>query len=352
VIDIGIDMEVGMEGLIQSEYFHFALIILSSLILTKVVHIIIVRYLRSIAARTKTDIDDVILKMITKPVCGLIILIGLYFGLLSLSALTPYSLYIKGVYFVVMIILISWVISSVLSILISRWLRVQKKFEKMPKLISNLVALGIYLLAVLMILRHFDIDISPLLLSFGLGGLAIGLALQNTLANLFAGLHLLSDRPINVGDFIDIEGGISGFVEDIGWRSTRIRTLPNTYVVVPNSKLADSTIVNNSMPVQEMSVVIQCGVAYESDLDKVERVTKEVGKRIQETVPGAVKTFEPFIRYHTFGDSNINFSIILRVEEPTAKYLVMHEFIKALKRRYDEEGIEISWPVRKVYHRR
>jgi len=345
-------MEVGMEGLIQNEYFHFALIILGSLIISKVVHIIIVRYLRSIAARTKTDIDDMLLKIIIKPVCGSIILIGLYFGLQSLSALTLYSDYIKGAYFVVMTILIALIISSVLSILISRWLRVQKKFEKMPKLISNLVALGIYLLAVLMILRHFNIDISPLLLSFGVGGLAIGLALQNTLANLFGGLHLLSDRPINVGDFIDIEGGISGFVEDIGWRSTRIRTLPNTYVVVPNSKLADSIIVNNSLPVQEMSVVVQCGVAYESDLDKVERITNEVGKRIQETVPGAVKTFEPFIRYHTFGDSNINFSIILRVEEPTAKYLVMHEFIKALKRRYDEEGIEISWPVRKVYYRR
>ena len=110
ISDIGIDMEVG--GLIQSEYFHFALIILSSLILIKVVHFIIVRYLRSIAARTKTDIDDVILKMITKPVCGLIILIGLYFGLLSLSALTPYSDYIKGAYFVVMTILIALITVS------------------------------------------------------------------------------------------------------------------------------------------------------------------------------------------------------------------------------------------------
>ncbi len=146
-----------------------------------------------------------------------------------------------------------------------------------------------------------------------------------------------------------MEGNIAGYVEDIGWRSTRIRTLPNTIVIVPNSRIAESVITNNYMPVQEMSIVLQCGVAYGSDLEKVEKVTVDVARKIQQTVPGAVKTFEPFIRYHTFGDSNINFSIILRVEEFVARYLVTHEFFKALKARYDKENIEISWPVRKVY---
>jgi len=98
--------------------------------------------------------------------------------------------------------------------------------------------------------------------------------------------------------------------------------------------------------------VVQCGVSYKSDLGKVEKVTIDVAKKIQEKIPGAVKTFEPFIRYHTFGDSNINFSIILRVEEPVARYLIIHEFIKALKARYDKEGIEISWPVRKIYYKK
>ena len=178
----------------------------------------------------------------------------------------------------------------------------------------------------------------------------MGLALQDTLSNLFAGLHIITDQPVNVGDYIEIESGISGYVEDIGWRSTRVRTLPNTLVIVPNSKLAESVIINNSLPVLEMSAVVQCGVAYGSDLEKVERVTLDVAKEIQKTIPGAVETFEPVIRYHTFGDSNINFSVILRVMEPVAKYVVTHEFIKALVKRYDTEGIEISWPVRKIYY--
>jgi small-conductance mechanosensitive channel len=183
-----------------------------------------------------------------------------------------------------------------------------------------------------------------------LGGLAVALALQNTLSNVFAGIHIVSDRPINFGDYIHVEGGVSGFVEDIGWRSTRVRTLPNTLVIIPNSKLAESIITNYSLPVLEMSAVIQCGVDYGSDLEKVERVTIDVAKQIQKTIPGAKRDFQPFIRYHTFDESNINFSIILRVEEPAAKYIVTHEFIKALKKRYDEEGIEISWPIMKIQH--
>nr|QNO53363.1 large-conductance mechanosensitive channel MscMJLR [Methanosarcinales archaeon ANME-1 ERB6] len=339
-----------VQSLICNEYFSFFLILISFLLLAKIVHFILVKYVGGLAARTKTDIDDIILKIVTKPVRILIMFAGLYFALKSLSDLEKYSAEMGGIFFVGSILLLSLIVSRILGVLVSHWLRVQKKYEKMPKLMGNVVAIVIYLMAFLMILDHFEIEISPLLAAFGLGGLAVGLALQNTLSNLFAGLHIISDRPINFGDYIEIEGGTSGFVEDVGWRSTRVRTLPNTLVIVPNSKLAESVIINYSLPVLEMSAVIQCGVAYGSDLEKVEKVTIEVANQILETVPGAVKTFEPFIRYHTFGDSNINFSIILRVEEPAAKYIVIHEFIKALKARYDKEGIEISWPVRKVYY--
>jgi small-conductance mechanosensitive channel len=323
---------------------------MSFLLLARIVHFILVKYMRELAARTKTDIDDTILKIVTKPVCIFIVFAGLYFALKSLSGLEKYSAEIGGVFFVGSILLLSLIVSRILGVLVSHWLKVQKKYEKMPKLMGNVVAIVIYLMAFLMILDHFEIEISPLLVGYGLGGIAVALALQNTLSNLFAGLHIISDRPISFGDYIKVEGGISGFVEDIGWRSTRVRTLPNTLVIIPNSKLAESVITNYSLPVLEMSAVIQCGVAYGSDLEKVERVTIDVAKEILKTIPGAVKTFEPFTRYHTFGDSNINFSIILRVEEPAAKYIVIHEFIKALKKRYDEEEIEISWPVTKVYY--
>lgn len=341
-----------IENLIQSEYFRFFLILLISVIIAKIFHFILKNYVKKLTKKTRSDIDDVILKIITRPLYILIILVGLFAALKSLSALVPYSLWIDRIFFIVSALIVSFLVSKVLTVLITRWLRVQKRFEKTPQLINKLVSVTIYLIALLMILDYLGVKISPLVATLGLGGLAIGLALQQTLSNFFAGLHIISDKPVNVGDFIELEGNISGYVEDIGWRSTKIRTLPNTMVIVPNSKLAESVITNTSLPDQEMAALVQCGVAYGSNLKKVEEITVDVAREIQKTVPGAIKNFEPFIRYHTFGDSNINFTVILRVEKFVDKFIIIHEFIKALKERYDKEGIEISWPVRKIYYRK
>lgn len=338
-----------MNILYKNEYFQFLFIVICAIIFAKIFNLMVTKYIKKITEKTRTDIDDMLMRVIRKPLYIFIILIGFYFGLKSLFILTPYSLWINRIFFIVSALLLSLIVARILSFFISRWLKVQKQFQKTPKLISTVVSIVIYLIAFLMILRYLNVEITPLVATLGLGGLAVGLALQNTLSNFFAGVHIISDRPINVGDYIEMEGDIAGYVEDIGWRSTRIRTLPNTIVVVPNAKIAESVIINNYLPVPEMSIVLQCGVAYGSDLEKVEKVTVDVARKIQETVPGAVKTFEPFIRYHTFGDSNINFSIILRIQEFVDRYLVAHEFIKALKARYDKENIEISWPIRKIY---
>ena len=338
------------ETIIQNEYFIFLIILLSSIIIAKILHFILKNYLHKLTEKTKTDIDDIILKSIIKPLFILIIITGLYFALKSLSLVTSYFSLLDNIFFVVAVLLTTLMAARILGSLIIRGLKVQKKFESTPKLINRIISVVIYLIAFLMILSHFGIEITPLVATLGLGGLAIGLALQATLSNFFAGLHIISDRPITIGDFVELpDANISGYVEDIGWRSTRIRTLPNQIIIVPNSKLAESIIINDSLPEQEMAALVQVGVAYESDLKKVEKVTIDVAKKIQKTIPGAVKNFEPFIRYHTFGDSNINFTVILRVEKFVDKYLVTHEFIKLLKERYDKEGIEISWPVRKIY---
>ena len=160
----------------------------------------------------------------------------------------------------------------------------------------------------------------------------------------------MSDQPIRVGDFIELDKDTMGFVDDIGWRSTRIKTMTDNLIIIPNQKLADSTILNYSMPKQDMAFWVPCGVAYESDLQKVEEVTIEVAKEVQKTFPGAVKDYEPMFRFREFGDSNIDFIAILRVEEPMKRYVVRNEFIKRLKERFDQEGIEISWPIRKIYN--
>jgi small-conductance mechanosensitive channel len=336
-------------GLFANEFVQSALILIGSIIVSIVLYIVLTRIAKRAAEKTKTDLDDKLLRNTKNPAFAFIVFIGLYMSLKTLSYFNPYSSIVDAVFFVGTAILVSTIVGRIISILISHWIKVSRRYEKTPKLIKIMILLLIYLIALAVILDHFHINVTPLVAALGVGGIAIGLALQGTLSNVFSGFQIISDKIIKVGDFIELDNGVSGYVEDISWRSTRIRTLPNNIVIIPNSKLAESILTNNSLPFKEMSVVIPCGVSYGSNLEKVEKVTVDVAKKIQKTVPGAVRNFEPFIRYNEFGDSNINFSIILRVETFVDKYLVTHEFIKALKKTYDKEKIEISWPVRKIY---
>jgi small-conductance mechanosensitive channel len=292
---------------------------------------------------------EFIFKQISKPLFAIIFSVGLYTAMELLTSLDKYKFWIDGSFFVIFTFIIALLISRVLTVLMHGWFKVRYGFEKTPGLLKKIVTAIIYIIAIGAILGYFKLDITPMIAGVGLGALAIGLALQSTLTNFFAGVHLLSDRPIDVDDYIELDENTKGFVKDIGWRSTRIRTLTDNLLIIPNGKLAESNITNFSKPKQDMSVWVSCGVAYESDLKKVEKVSLEVAKEIQHTVEGAVRDFEPVFRYSEFGDSNINFITVLRVEEPMKRFIVRNEYIKALKERFDKKNIEISWPIRKIY---
>jgi small-conductance mechanosensitive channel len=207
----------------------------------------------------------------------------------------------------------------------------------------------VYAIAALILLDLFGISITPILASLGIGSLAVALALQDTLGNFFAGIYVAIDKPVVEGDFVKLETGQEGYVTDVGWRSTRIRMLSNNSVIVPNSKLMGSVITNYYMPTKLMGMTIDLGVSYDSDLRKVERVTVDVIREIMRTVPGGVPETEPFIRFHTFAESSVNFSAVMQVKEFTDNYLIKHEFIKALHERYRKEGIVIPYPTRTVH---
>jgi small-conductance mechanosensitive channel len=183
-----------------------------------------------------------------------------------------------------------------------------------------------------------------LLTALGVGGLAVALALQDTLSNLFAGFYLTVARQIRLGDYVKLDTGQEGYVEDIGWRATMIRLLPNNMVIVPNNKISQAIITNYNLPSRDLAVLVEVGVSYDSDLERVERVTIEVGREIMKSVTGGVPDFEPFIRYHTLGEYSINFTVILRAKEFVDQYLVKHQFVKRLVDRYRKEGITIPFP--------
>jgi small-conductance mechanosensitive channel len=127
--------------------------------------------------------------------------------------------------------------------------------------------------------------------------------------------------------------------------------LSNNLIVVPNSKLAQAIVVNHHLPARDLAVLVEVGVDYASDLSHVERVVTEVGNEVMSQVPGGIPEFEPFIRYHTFADSSINFTVILRAKEFVDQYLIKHEFVKRLHARFNREQIVIPFPIRTIAYR-
>lgn len=210
----------------------------------------------------------------------------------------------------------------------------------------------VLLLGALMVLSSLGIAIGPLLGALGIGSLAIALALQPTLSNLFAGALITATKRVRTGDYIELDTGHAGYVLDIGWRATQIREREDNLILIPNSKLADSIVRNFALPNGELAVPVRLSVGYDSDLARVEVVTLEVAREVLRTIAGGVPEFAPTIRFSGFGDSGINFTAILRARDFDDRPLLVHEFTKRLYARFKAEGIEIPYPQRELRIRR
>jgi len=211
---------------------------------------------------------------------------------------------------------------------------------------SNISKLVIYIIGLMVALQTLGISIAPILTALGVGGLAVALALKDTLANLFSGLHILLSQQLKQGDYIKMHTGEEGYVADITWRNTTIRTLAGNMIIVPNANLAAASITNFHLPAADVSVRVEVGVSYASDLGHVERTTLAVATELAGELgaPG----FAPLFRYHSFGDSSVNFTVTMRAKEFADQYLMAHELIKRLHRDFRTEGIEIPFPMRTV----
>ena len=272
---------------------------------------LLIHRLRKWASKTKQHWDDILVGAVSFPVNFLILASGLAVcaSVLPLSEeadrLTTIAFQSSIIFAAVLFL------DKFLTNLLTEYSSMPLFNQVSGGVVKGLVRGGVIGIGLLIFLQQIGISITPILASLGIGSLAVALALQDTLSNFFAGMYVAIDKPVVVGQFVKLESGEEGYVIDVGWRSTRIRTLPNSIVIVPNSKLMGSVITNYYLPDKEIAVLVQVGVHYQSDLKRVERVTCEVGKEIMRKVQGGVPEFEPFIRYHTFGDSSINFTLIL-----------------------------------------
>lgn len=211
-------------------------------------------------------------------------------------------------------------------------------------ILGNIIKVFVILVGILFLFAILNIPIAPILTALGVGGLAVALAFQDTLSNLFAGIHVLAARQVKPGEYVRLESGDEGYIEDMNWRNTTIRTLPGNVVIVPNNKLGSGILTNYHRPVRRMSLLVDVPLSYTTDLDKAERIALETASEIQREVEGGESTVKPLVRFQRFSDFNIIMTVIISVREFSDQYLVKHEFIKRLHQRFKEEDIGVTIP--------
>lgn len=306
--------------------------------------------IEKLAAKTASKLDDILLGAMNFPLVLLIFVSGAFI----IQKLLPINQDPQAAKCFLIAFKVTVAAAAILFLdnLISNLIKVYSEKIDILKtsggIVKGFVRILIIFIGLLILLDSFGVSITPILASLGIGSLAVALALQPTLENFFSGIHLVADKSIKIGQFIKLESGEEGYVENIGWRSTWIRMLSNNSIVLPNKILVNSKVINYNHPEKETAVCVEVGVHYMSDLNKVEAVTCEVAKKVMETVPGGVPDFKPFIRYHDFSDFSIDFTVILRAKMFPDNYLIKHDFIKQLHERYKKEGIVIPCPVRAV----
>ena len=203
----------------------------------------------------------------------------------------------------------------------------------------------------LVILDALDISITPMLTALGIGGLAVSLALKDTLTDVFAGLHILLSKKVQPGDFVILDSGEMGYIQNITWRNTKMLERTNNIINIPNTKLSNAIIKNYDSGDSSFSVKIPVGVGYDSDLDVVERVVMEVANDLHQSMDEMNKKAGPAFKFRGFGQSSIDFIVYFRGNKYGDQNPIIHEFVKKLHKRFNEEGIEIPFPMRTVIQR-
>ncbi|MDT0462050.1 mechanosensitive ion channel family protein [Streptomyces gibsoniae] len=308
----------------------------------------LMRWLGRHASRTKWGGDDVIVDALRTVVPWAAIAGGAASAAAVLPLTRTVQHHVNQTLSVLLIFVVTLTAARVIAGLVRAVTQSRSGVAGSATIFVNITRVVVLAMGFLVMLQTLGISIAPLLTALGVGGLAVALALQDTLANLFAGIHILASKTVQPGDYIRLSSGEEGYVVDINWRQTTVRQLSNNLVVIPNGQLAKSNMINFTRPEQRLTVLVQVGVGYDSDLEHVEKVTMEVVAEVMTEITGAVPEHEPAIRFHTFGDSRIGFTVILGVGEFSDQYRIKHEFIKRLHKRYRAEGIRIPAPARTV----
>jgi len=314
---------------------------------------LILRVLRAWTSRTKSRPGLILAEAIRAPFLIWTAILALHVALESSELPTRFTTWSAKT------LLVLWIISLTLMCMRIAGDLVRNYGGQVPvalpvtTLTENLAQLAVLLLGLVLLLQEFDVRITPLLTALGVGGLAVALAMQDTLSNLFAGFYVAVGGQIRLGDYIKLASGEEGYVADIAWRNTMVRSTSNNLIIIPNARLSQSIVTNYHLPNKRVAASLQVNVAFESDVEQVERILLEEATAGARQISGMCADPAPSVLLDPgFGDFWLGFSVNYQVAEFNDQGGVRAALRKRILKRFLQEGIRLPYPARKLYFNR
>ena len=320
----------------------FILCIIAGFVIRKVVF----GWLRKWSASSGHNLDAIVIPTLRTPIIIWAIILG--FDLATRSSVLPnrYARPINITLEALWIISLTIVFAQLFGNLVRIYSFRAQGSNQAPTLTKTLTQILVAILGLLVFLNHLRVDIRPYLAALGVGGLAVALALQDTLANLFSGLYISVSSQIRVGDYVKLNSGEEGYVSDITWRSTTLRALSNNYIFIPNSKLAQAIITNYNLPDKKLSLSVNVKVPFDADTDQIEKMLVE--EALREKIDGLITEPPPNVLWSQTADSSLLLSLNFQVAEFVNQYGVQSELRRRIFKRFRKEGIALPYPTQAV----
>lgn len=326
----------------------FALLFVAAAVAALFFERIVVASMRALADTKRNAIAKILVDSTHRSLAAIVFVLWLWLGINYLGSNLPVEVtfWTKRLGLAVVAVLFALVLSRVFSAILRHRASNRVGWKNAASLGGRLFSLVVYIVAFLILLDYYGLSITPLLTGLGLAGLAVALALQDTLSNFFAGIWIQTGRALREGHFVRVEdGNVEGTVEEIGWRTTSIRTLFNSLVLIPNAKLAQSVVTDYHLPEPRLAVFIPIGVSYDSDPKHVERVLLAAVEESMDQVAGLIREPKPFVRFHPgFGDYALQFQLVVYVREYGDQFGVQSEVRRRILDHFQREGIRIPYP--------
>jgi small-conductance mechanosensitive channel len=336
---------------LMNTWFIPAIIVFIGIVLGMIFKQVVYTRLKKAALTSEWEGDDIILHAVESQIVLWFFWAALSLALRDVEIAEPFGLYVSNFLIIILMASITHAAAKLIVGLLNLWSKKQGGGFPSTIMFTNFVWITVYSIGLLVILDALDISIAPMLTALGIGGLAVSLALKDTLTDVFAGLHILLSKKVQPGDFVSLDSGEMGYIQNITWRNTKMLERTNNIIHIPNTKLSKAIIKNYDSGESSFSVKIPVGVGYDSDLDVVERVVMEVANDLHQYMDELNKQSTPSFKFRGFGQSSIDFMVYFRGNKYGDQNPIIHEFVKKLHKRFNEEGIEIPFPMRTVIQR-